>query len=967
MAAIKPSTIRQRIATKLAASDWTETLGTHEEFPGDDSRPKAHKVFSVEVISTSFNARDREQTQYVTTNLELKLAWRIRSKASVSDIDAGTDGIQEAIQDSLNISVTDFSIFPSSVVYEVDSSGAWFVGVCQLTANHMYAIVVPEAVEVLISSTASATTIALADELSALLDTMYSPGSSVDVSDDLTRSGIHLGTYTELGLSPSGTPDYYVKSTSGGMEIAGVDTDMMRKAMWRYFRVLGYRQYQPGSLWEVKPTVENALPQSINQVVQKAFRSGVKLGISGGVWAPLEAGLDDWRDKNEIAEIDSVNTGHVWQAWIASDQAAFDANPTWNSSEGDKISCYEPGVQAVAIDFIKGRYDSLGRTFASVSASDGDLGWDLSGNNEHLTYTPSDRSIKIANAIMDDLSVNPPYDDIKLGMLLYGETAYAPVAEEVEYPDSTLLMATKGYYPPGITSVSQVIDNWQAKGGTNFGIYFYWEIFQWNYTKPGQSSLCDPAKISSWCNELLDSRDASVYPFVGGESGPVFGGTYGLGQYAWSVLQSKVGPITSTEARNVYYEAIDRLYPETNDIMREYHDLSSAQNGVVPTMSTDLFHRLYEKLEEALNALTSLTGDEALRIAENIKYVRWCELLYLYEQQGAGTTAQLDAYDALIEWTYWLRNNFLIHYKLLVSAQGSKWRHQDLEDRYGITLSWNTLDASPPSAWTDDPPDLTPSGLLTLASARKDANPTLPFSSRSWPSIEEDGAIEPVADGDARSRGIYSYFRPDQNAGFYWYLYQEPGNTTFRTNLRGGHFSQSSDDCTLNLIDLKTETAVATITFPADNIEREYEVTVTDGQTYRLEFADLNQGVSMRFWNATGTTTGTYNICYSPAQSTTGIFVASVFGYFYVPEGTTEIGGYWTSATSKIKKPDGTIVHTASQASEYFHYELSESEIANDTGKIWKIETNGAFWFMTVPNYIAFHPDELIVPTSAVP
>lgn len=140
MSAIKPTTIRQGIATQLSNGGWIQTLSSHEEFPANDSRPKAHKLFSVQVLDTEFYLpKTSSNLQHVATTLEVKLGWRIRAKNHREDIDAGIAEIQSVLQEVL-IPTGAYSIQPVDLDYRIDASGYWFVGTSQYKVNHMYAL-----------------------------------------------------------------------------------------------------------------------------------------------------------------------------------------------------------------------------------------------------------------------------------------------------------------------------------------------------------------------------------------------------------------------------------------------------------------------------------------------------------------------------------------------------------------------------------------------------------------------------------------------------------------------------------------------------------------------------------------------------------------------------------------------------------------------------------------------------------
>jgi hypothetical protein len=86
--------------------------------------------------------------------------------------------------------------------------------------------------------------------------------------------------------------------------------------------------------------------------------------------------------------------------------------------------------------------------------------------------------------------------------------------------------------------------------------------------------------------------------------------------------------------------------------------------------------------------------------------------------------------------------------------------------------------------------------------------------------------------------------------------------------------------------------------------------------------------------------------------------------YFYVPKGTTVIGGYSPSgASDQIRDSTGTVRHTFSTAAEFFSVPVP----AGQDGKLWKLHNIPAEKIlMTVPPYVARHPNELLLPREVV-
>jgi hypothetical protein len=87
--------------------------------------------------------------------------------------------------------------------------------------------------------------------------------------------------------------------------------------------------------------------------------------------------------------------------------------------------------------------------------------------------------------------------------------------------------------------------------------------------------------------------------------------------------------------------------------------------------------------------------------------------------------------------------------------------------------------------------------------------------------------------------------------------------------------------------------------------------------------------------------------------------------YFYVPRGTTVVGGYSTGTQGRLLDGSGKAVFDFSemQAAGYF----SVPAPAGQDGKLWRFEdADGARLLMTVPPYLAPSGEQLLLPREVV-
>ena len=112
---------------------------------------------------------------------------------------------------------------------------------------------------------------------------------------------------------------------------------------------------------------------------------------------------------------------------------------------------------------------------------------------------------------------------------------------------------------------------------------------------------------------------------------------------------------------------------------------------------------------------------------------------------------------------------------------------------------------------------------------------------------------------------------------------------------------------------------------------------------------------------------GTYLMSFRilPAETQT-ILGGSPQWYFYVPEDVVELGGVWSKREGEIRDATGTIIldkdpQNLDTSLVPFHHVLDEAQ--KDT-VMRGANAGGDFTLMTVPPYLALHPDEIVVPSS---
>jgi hypothetical protein len=145
---------------------------------------------------------------------------------------------------------------------------------------------------------------------------------------------------------------------------------------------------------------------------------------------------------------------------------------------------------------------------------------------------------------------------------------------------------------------------------------------------------------------------------------------------------------------------------------------------------------------------------------------------------------------------------------------------------------------------------------------------------------------------------------------------------------------------------------------------------------YQLRVNDSpKQGMQISWWldgdpsGSPNDISGTYLVSFRvlPAE-TQAVLTGSPQWFFYVPAHATELGGIWSKKEGEIKDAAGTTIldkdpQNLDSTVEPFHHVLTAAQ--KDT-VMRGFNAGGDLTLMTVPPYLALHPDELIVPPSAL-
>lgn len=128
MAALKRSTIRQRVASAVAAlDDYTESVHDYDHI-GEDPNSYRNKSFAVGCLSSApSNSRQRlTEGALVHTLIGVRSTYKLRPKDRITSVDEALDGQGDIIKAVMGMSVADLNLEVAELRRPAGIGGEWF-------------------------------------------------------------------------------------------------------------------------------------------------------------------------------------------------------------------------------------------------------------------------------------------------------------------------------------------------------------------------------------------------------------------------------------------------------------------------------------------------------------------------------------------------------------------------------------------------------------------------------------------------------------------------------------------------------------------------------------------------------------------------------------------------------------------------------------------------------------------------
>ena len=792
------------------------------------------------------------------------------------------------------------------------------------------------------------------------------------------------------------------------LHIIARDYQLLLRAVWLTLHGLGWRHFLPNGvpgledLWIVKKSrhrirtrvnrvwagaVDHLLPSIAGGTsnlgwsdgtnhASPTFPNGLREGdLTGAIGdRPLVETTPEasWLRHMAWTASSSLQANAAWPAIIAYDAAHGARLAPWDAATGlghyaddYKLFTDSPEVQQVALDYANSKVSGVGLEWVSLSRPDGDSHWDIDfGDPVFGAKRPVRRQIELANVV----AASPDYDGVGIVIQAYGLAAETPTDDVWPHSREVCVVVMEAYRPPGKT-VEAIIDDYVDASGQArcpLGIYQYLNTAAW-----GQGVITAKAAAP---RALVDSvnrirRLPAVSPkVVTGESMTEFG-LFGIGYYGYMRMVLDVGRVSSDftladwlrEARQFLRNAFPTRQVRA-PIRRWYRLLIDLEHK--PLLSSDLMSQLWDALADAMTAVSSGSLEE-LRIVELCKFTRYLDLRNAYEAAEAAGLASEDAYDALLEWLFRIRDSGLVEIYSFFQTPLNETHHAAL----GLTTIWEALHEPPGAgrgangtrpAWTSAPPTVDDF-----------CDPDTNWLAEGLANNIRHGLIETtfstvlvggwVTDPRGRQPDVALHpYRADGKMRV-WLI---PGAASFECAYRvdaGGAYVEFVNQLTGAIDAGFAVLADATVS-----------TTLTVGQLYEIRLTTY--ATSNRIWLDWWTPSTTrHSVSFDPGRGGDPAGFGATTGrslYFLVPDGVSEIHFYAAIATElQLFVVDALGVEQQDLTFTPGSRSYQTHAVAGTGRRILRIagiQSNEiGFWLLNCPNLLALHPEELLKPADA--
>ena len=797
---------------------------------------------------------------------------------------------------------------------------------------------------IVVAESASEATRKIAQTLAARLQKITDAKFEVRTSDG--ASGIVVGTVRdfpkladELPLVPRDDEReiYRLRSYERGVWLIGTTELAVEHAVWDLLYRLGYRQFFPGPTWEVVPHSPD-LSIAVD-VVERPSYLARSIWYGYGPWDHAKEHYEDWCRKNRATKGIDLDTGHIYELVHARHKDEFAAHPEYlalvdGKRTSDKYCISNPGLRKLVVDHALDHFTKQPRADSmSVEPSDG-LGWCECAECAKLG-SPSDRAVLLANEVASAVSERHPGK--RFGMYAYGGHV-APPKRDV-HPRLVVSVAT-AFGSAGLT-LDELMSGWQARGAT-LGIREYYGVHPWDRDLPGAARGANLEYLA----KTIPHFHQHGARFFSAESSDNWGPN-GLGYFVaarmlWDTREAAPERVAAVET-----DFFDRAFGPAREPMDRFYRLIDGSRR--PLLSEDLIGRMYRLLEESRGSIREPKGLSvekmatiAARLDALILYTHYVERWFDYS--NATGPARQTEFERLIRHAYRMRGTMMIHTLGLYRDVPTR----DKLIRVPPEAEWDIPEGRNP--WKSSEP-FTAAEIDTLLREGTSRHKLLDFEAVSF--SDDLVPATPLKLPDVEP-GQYGLFFRDE---FDLHTWVETAPAELPFSVKAGLIYGRLGDAKFSLFPRNEPQgkSVAKIEVAPDKQKHDVSLRSPIRGQHRVHLSDGGDGTEIT-WPA-GTPLTIRSDPSNPA-----LLHGRWTLYFYVPRGTTVIGGF-ADGPGELRDPDGKTVHKFGDAPGYFGIPVP----VGCDARLWCFHHgNGRRLLMTVPPYLARNAKELLLPREVV-
>lgn len=821
-------------------------------------------------------------------------------------------------------------------------------------------------VPVVVSTGATARVMAAATNLAEQLTRITGATFAVQPGEGLAGLAVGVpGDFPKLPVTPdfhpqlpTGREDYLLRTHAGGVFLLGATELAVEHAVWDFLYRLGFRQFFPGSHWEIVPSLprlEVALdtlqrPDFTSRTMSSATSRGGPDGFGDRV------AYREWMQRNRIADGWRKSGGHIYGFIIRARKQAFAEHPEYlalvgGERKGQKFCVSNPGLRRLVVEYA---LEQLARNpdADAVSMEPSDGGGFCECAECAKIGSISSQVVLLANEVAE--AVDRAYPGKAVSILAYNYHTAPPEIRLHPIIDVTICAGQlTGNWQP-----NELFEAWTAKGanatGTGFGVFEYYSNIVGNRFLPGGPRAADIGYLRRSITGFHQRGARRL------RSGAAYSnGTVSLGIYLASRMLWDLDEADRLDA--VYADFLDKAFGAAAAPMDRYFRLVYKFEGDPPRLplTSDTLGRMYRALQEAW----PLADNDAVRrrIQDLILYTRYTEL---HLAAGAAPEAQrAEAFGDAMRHAWRMRETMMVNVYGLFTYPPRGYP----EDQIG----WNVPSGKNPWKVGEPHSDAEIAAMLVEGVA---GNPIGTYSTRAF---SNDLVPAAVALGlEDRPLGSYGFgLPPGGRQEFFTWVDQAPGEIKLRVT--GGfiwpkrasnvEITLYSDQAVSDAADfvVTTDTSV-----PPDQQERLVVLKTPHPGLHRIE---VDGGPA-----ATSVLPGVSNMAFTVQAGPAKCFNRRHMweGWLYVPRGTRQISFHVSDPSGDLFDGDGRLAFTFRQPAATGDAAPTKAKTAGfhsvdvpdgQDGRLWRLSHTRAAWlFLNIPPYLARRPAELLLPREVV-